>query len=96
MIVTTPAQCIKPPCQTESGRPVVRKFGETIALTDDGNMPFPLTSKVKIACERGRGLSQIFGIYETLRDLGENALATYGANRDPECHSREIEAPIKR
>ena len=34
MIVASPAQCIKPPRQAKPGRSIIRKFCETIALTD--------------------------------------------------------------
>jgi hypothetical protein len=42
-----------------------------------------------------RGCRKFFGVYETLRDLGQNAPVIYGACRDPECHCREIETPIQ-
>jgi hypothetical protein len=51
VVVATPAQRIKPAGQAKSGRPIVGEFGKTITLTDKGEVPFALTSKLKIAFE---------------------------------------------
>src|SRR5689334_12161028 len=58
VIVSTPAQRIKPTGQAKPGRPIVGEFREAITITDQYDMPFALTPKVKIAL-KGRMLLQI-------------------------------------
>src|SRR6202011_5225170 len=51
LIVAAPAQRIEPSGQAKSGRSIVGEFGKTITLADQSEVPFALTSKVKIALE---------------------------------------------
>ena len=71
MIVASPAQCIKPPRQAKPGRSIVGKFRESIALTDKDEMPFALTTKVKIALQGGDVLQTKLADQESRDSFGD-------------------------
>jgi hypothetical protein len=85
---------IKPSDQAKSGRSIVDEFGKAITLTDKGQVPFALTSKVEIALE-GRTLLQTeFADQESRYRAGDFDI---GAGKDAEksgrsWHERETEA----
>ena len=96
MIIATPAQRIKPSGQAKPGRSVVGKFCETIALTDQAEMPFALTTKGKIVLERGLFLQTKLADQES-RDRGGDFKIS--ARKDAEKpgrpkHERKAEAVV--
>jgi hypothetical protein len=90
------AQHIKPSGQAKSGRSIVGEFGKAVALTDKGEVPFALTSKVKIALE-GRTLLQTeFADQESRYRAGDFDIgAGKGAKKSGRSqHEREAEAIV--
>ena len=97
VIVATPAQRIKPSGQAKPGRSIVSEFGKTVTLTDKGEVPFALTTKVKIALEGRWPLLQTeFAGQESRYRAGDFGVA---AGKDPKKsgraqHERETEAIV--
>ena len=71
VVVTAPAQRIKPPGQAKPGRSIVGEFREAITLADQGEMAETLTVlKVKIAIELGSLLQSKLVDQETRDTIG--------------------------
>ena len=96
VVVTAPAQRIKPSGQTKLGRSIVSEFREAITLSDQYKMPFALTPEVKIALEGRTPLQTKLAGQESryrARDFETGAGEDADESRRSQ-HEREAEAIV--
>jgi hypothetical protein len=97
MVVTTPAQCIKPSGQAEPSRSVISKFREAITFADQGEMAEALTVlEVKIAIEAGGFLQTKLADQESRDRTGDFDISAR-KDADESCrsqHERKAEAIV--